>query len=445
MKCSKVLTVAAAMLSVLMVSAQSGNTLSLRRAVEIGLTRNIDVNLRNLNVERAGVSLGRAKGNMVPSVIGSINHNLNSGRSIDVFTNSYVNQEYTSAVYQLNSDVTIFNGFRLWNLLRTAQLDYEASKMEWQAQKDQLTLDIVLAYLQILNDQDQYELARVQTELTQKQVDRLVIMNEQGAILPSDLTDLQGQLAQNKVNEINAKNALVNSRLQLSQLLNIPYDSAMQVERLNLDQFDMNYAASPDSIYSIAMQQLAMAKAPTLRKEANEKYLKAERGNLLPSVSLGGGIATNFSSTGRDANNEKIGYYDQLRNNYNTGVGFSVLIPILNNFNRRNNVKAAKIDLKQTELEEQNTHIRLKQIIERDYVNLVTAKERYQALVDQVAALQQSLGAAEARFNAGASNSIDYLTARNNFDRANVNLILARYNYVIRTKILDYYQGRQMF
>jgi Outer membrane protein len=445
MKCSKVLTVALALFSVFSVSAQSGNTLSLRRAVEIGLSRNIDVNLRNLNVERAGVHLSQAKGNMIPSVGGSISHNLNSGRSIDVFTNSYVNQEYTSAVYNLSSDVTIFNGFRLWNLLRTSQLDYEASKMEWQAQKDQLTVDIVLAYLQILNDQDQYELAKVQTEQTQKQVDRLIIMHEQGAITPSDLTDLQGQLAQNKVNEINAKNALVTSRLALAQLLNIPYDSTLQVERLALDQFDMNYNAHPDSIYAVAMQQLAMAKAPTLRKEANEKFLKATRGNLLPSVSLGAGIGTNFSSTGRDANNNKIGYYDQLRNNYNTGVGFSVLIPILSNFQRKNSVRNAKIDLQQSELQERSTHIQLRQIIERDYVNLLTAKERYEALVEQVNALQQSFAAAEARFNAGVTNSIDYLTARNNLDRANINLILARYNYLIRTKILDFYQGRQMF
>lgn len=445
MKCSKVLTVAVAMLSVFMVSAQSGNTLTLRRAVEIGLSKNLDVNLRNLNMERAGVSLSRAKGNMIPTLSGIINHDLNSGRSIDIFTNSYVNQEYTSAVYQLNSDVTIFNGFRLWNLLRTSQLDYEASKLEWQAQKDKLTLDIILAYLQILNDQDQYELARVQTEQTQKQVDRLAIMNEQGAILPSDLTDMQGQLSQNKINEINAKNSLVTSRLALAQLLNIPYDSTMKVERLSLDQFDMNYAANPDSIYATAMEQLAMAKAPTMRRQANEKFLQAERGNMIPVLSFGAGIGTNFSSTGRDASNNKIGYYDQLRNNYRTGVGFSLGIPILNNFFYRNNVKAAKIDLKQTELEEQNTHIRLKQIIEGDYVNLQTAIERYRALVDQVAALNQSFAAAEARFNAGATNSIDYLTARNNLDRANVNLILARYTYVLRTKILDFYQGKQMF
>ena len=396
-------------------------------------------------MQRAGVNWQQAKGNMIPSLTGNINHNLNSGRNIDFFTNSYVNQEYTQASYSFNSDVTIFNGFRLWNQLRASQFSYEAGKLEWQQAKDNLTLDIILAYLQILTNRDQLELQRIQTAQIQQQVNRLQIMNEQGAILPSDLTDLQGQLANNKINEINSKNALETAKLSLAQLLNIPYDSSLQVERLPVEQFDMNYASTPDSIYALAVEQLAMAKAPTLRRLSAEKNVKAARGNLYPSVGFGAGISTNFSSTGRDASNNKIGYYDQLSNNYGTGIGFGIFIPILNNFVFRNNVKRAKIDLKESELIEANTQIRLKQIIERDHLNMTASINRYRALVEQVTALTLSFQAAEARFNAGVGNSIDFLTARNNLDRANINLIVARYDYALRTKILDFYQGRPLF
>jgi outer membrane protein len=445
MKCRNVLTVVVAMLAGFTLSAQTGRNLSLKQAVETGLSKNLTVNQSNLNMQREGINMSQAKANMIPTLIGNINHNLNSGRSIDVFTNTYVNQEYTSATYNLSSDVTLFNGFRMWNLLRSTQFDYEAGKMEWQQAKDQLTLDIILAYLQVLNDQDMYELSIIQTAQTQQQVKRLEVMNEQGAVLPSDLTDQLGQLAQNKVNEITVKNTLENSKLALAQLMNVPYDSTVKYDRLDLSNFDMSYAAVPDSIYATAMEQLAMAKAPSLRRQANEKFLAATRGNLIPQVGFGAGIGTNFSSTGRDANNEKIAYYDQLRNNYNTGVGFGIYIPILNNFVFRNQVKRAKIDLKESELVEQNTHIRLKQIIERDYLNMQASILRYRALTDQVNALTLSFQAAEARFNAGVGNSVDFLTVRNNLDRANINLILARYNYVFRTKILDYYQGRQLF
>jgi outer membrane protein len=446
MKCSKVLTLLlATLLPGLLVHAQTGRTLSLREAVEMGIKNNIDVNRANLSMQREEINWKQAKGNMVPTVTANINHNLNSGRSIDLFTNSYVNQNYTSAAYTLNSDVTIFNGFRLWNLLRANQFAYEAGTLEWQQAKDNLTLDIILQYLQILTNQDQLALARIQTEQMQQQVNRLEILNQQGAITPSDLTDLQGQLSNNKIAEINSKNALETAKLDLAQLLNIPYDSSLQVERLPVEQFDMTYAATADSIYALALEQLAMAKAPTIRRQSAEKFLQATRGNLLPSIGIGAGISTNFSSTGRDASNNKIGYYDQLRNNYGTGLGIGVFIPILNNFVARNQVKRAKIDLKESELIEKSTRISLKQLIERDYLNMQASVKRYRALVEQVNALTQSFRAAEARFNAGVGNSIDFLTARNNLDRANINLIVARYDYVLRTKILDFYQGKPIF
>lgn len=445
MKCRKVLTVLVAILSGLIVSAQTGRSLSLKQAVETGLSKNFTVNQANLNMQRAGINMQQQKGNMIPTLLGNINHNLNSGRSIDVFTNSYVNQEYTSATYSLNSDVTLFNGFRLWNSLRASQFDYEAGKMEWQQAKDQLTLDIILAYLQVLLNRDQFELSHIQTQQMQEQVNRLKVMDEQGAIVPSELTDLIGQLEQNKINEMTAKNVLENSKVSLAQLMNVPYDSSVILDRLDLSNFDMNYAIQPDSIYATAMRELAMAKAPTLRRQADAKLLQASRGNLLPQVGFGAGIATNFSSTGRDANNAKIGYYDQLRNNYNTGIGFGIFVPILNNFAFRNQVKRAKIDLKESELLEQNIHIRLKQIIERDYMNLQLSINRYRATTEQVNALTLSFRAAEARFNAGAANSYDFLISRNNLDRANINLLVARYSYVFWTKIMDWYQGRQLF
>lgn len=446
MQFSKVLKVlVAAMFSGLVLNAQTGRTMNLREAVEMGTKNNLQVNQANLNMQRSGVNWQQSKGNMIPSLTANVGHNFSSGRGLDRVSNAYVNQEQFNADWGLGTDVTIFNGFRLWNQLRGNAYLYEAGKWEWQVAKDNLTLDIILAYLQILTNQDQLALARIQTEQIQQQVSRLEILNEQGAILPSDLTDLQGQLASNKINEINSKNALETAKLSLSQLLNIPYDSTLQVERLPVEQFDMNYASTPDSIYAIASEQLAMAKAPELRRLGAEKFVQAARGNLYPSVGLNGGIGTAWSSTARDAAANKIGYYDQLKNNYGTFVSVGVFIPIVNNFVARNQVKRAKIDLKETELIEANTQIRLRQIIERDHLNMAASVNRYRALVEQVTALTQSFRAAEARFNAGAGNSIDFLTARNNLDRANINLIVARYEYALRTKILDFYQGRQMW
>jgi outer membrane protein len=356
-----------------------------------------------------------------------------------------VNQQNTTGNYSLNSNVTLFNGLRLLNTLKGSQYAYEASKMELQQNKDQLMLNVILAYLQILTNADLLQQAQKQAEVTRKQVERLELMDQQGAIKPSDLSDLKGLLADNKVNIINSQNDLDAARLSLSQLMNVPYNKDMEVERLRADQVAMNYAATPDSIFNIAIQQLAIIKAANLRTKSAEKAVSAARGNLLPSVGLGAGFYTPYSSTAKDANSDKIGYYDQLKNFYRTYVGLGISLPIFNNFQYRNQVALAKIDLKNAAYTEKTREIQLKQSIERDHFNMTAAENKYQALVEQVAAYAESFRAAEVRFNVGASTSVDYLIAKNNLDRANVNLIIARYDYVLRTKILDYYQGKVLW
>jgi outer membrane protein len=425
----------------------TGRPLSLQECVQTAIENNLDVKQSDLSMERAGVTLRQSKANLLPNVGGEINHTLNQGRSIDLSTNSYVNQQQTSGSYSLSGNVTLFNGLRLLNTLKSSQYAYEASKMELQTSKDQLMLNVILAYLQILSSGDLLTQAQKQIEVTQKQLERLEAMNQEGAIRPSDLTDMKGQLADNKVAIINSQNSLNAARLALSQLMNVQYNSELAVERLRADQVEMNYTTMPDSIFNIALQQLAIIKAADLRTKSAEKAVQAARGNLFPSVGLGAGFYTPYSSTARDTGNRKIEYYDQLSNNYRTYVGVGISIPIFNNLRYRNQITLAKIDLKSASYTAQTKQIQLKQNIEQDHFNMTAAKNRYLALLDQVAAYTESFHAAEARYNTGSTTliSLDYLTAKNNLDRANVNLIIARYDYILRTKILDYYQGKPLW
>ena len=419
--------------------------LNLQQAVETAILNNLDVKQSGLQQERAGVNLRQARANLLPTLSANIEHTLNQGRSIDLYTNSYINQQYTSAFYNLTGNLTLFNGLRLLNNLKSNQYAYEATSMEWQQTKDKLMLDVILAYLDILTNTDLFAQAERQASVTQKQVDRLEIMNQQGAIKPSDLYDLRGQLGDSKLAIINSKNNMNASKLRLAQLMGVPYNENLEVERLTADQFDMNYKAIPDTIYEVALQQLALVKGIELRKKSAEKAVQAARGNFFPSLGLGGGYYTNYSSTARDSSLRKISYYNQLSNNYSTYIGLGINIPILNGFRTRTQVALAKIDLKNATYIAQNTQIQLKQFIEQDYFNMTAALSRYQALMEQVSALTESFRAAEIRFNAGVGTSVDYFTTKNNLDRANANLIIARYDYVLRTKILDYYQARPLW
>ena len=423
---------------------QKAAVITLQRAVETAITNNLDVRQSGLQQEIAEAYLKQSRASLLPTFNGTIDHTWNKGRSLD-FNNNYVNQENTTAYYSLNGNLTLFNGLRLLNTLKSNQFAFEATTMEWQQSKDRVMLDVILAYLDILSSTDLLAQAYRQADVTQKQIDRLEILNKEGAIKPSDLYDVRGQMGENKVNIINSQNNLNAAKLRLAQLMAVPYDENLEVERLTADQFDMNYKATVDSIYEVALQQLALVKGTELRKKSAEKAVQAAKGSLYPTIGLGAGYNTQYFSTARDTASNKISYGNQLSNNYNTYAGLGINIPILNGFRSRTQVTLAKISLKNANFIVENTQIQLKQAIERDHLNMEAALSRYQALVDQVNALTESFRAAEIRFNSGVGTSIDYLTVKATLDRATANLIIARYDYVLRTKILDYYQAKPLW
>ena len=470
----KILIVVILTLDFLLVTSQQ-NKLTLQQAVETGIANNLDVLQSDLQAQTDEINWKQAKLNLLPDLTGNASHGINTGRSIDPFTNTYLNQNSNYASYSVNSNVTLFNGLSLQNIIKQNKLTYEASKMTLQQRKDNLTLNIILAYLQVLNSEDLLIQARNQMDLTKNQVDRLTLLDKEGAIAPSLLSDLKGQFAGEQLNIISSQNGLETAKINLCQLMNVPYDKNMAVERLDAAAFADKYADTPDKIYETALQQFAQIKAVDFTLQSSEKAVKVARGRLFPTLSFNAGIGTNYSNTAsastlinttdvvssdyvvvngnqspviRKQNNfstQKISYSDQLNNNRNSGFSLDMRIPIFNSFFQRNQIKLAKLVLKNNELVAKTTRTQLQQNIEQSYVNMTTASDRYKTLVEQVNAFTESFRAAEIRFNAGVGNSIDYLTAKNNLDRANINLINAQYDYVLRTKILDYYKGVKLW
>ncbi|HKG69729.1 MAG TPA: TolC family protein, partial [Segetibacter sp.] len=175
--------------------AQTGNAnkLTLKQCVEAAINNNLLVKQSDLQMKTGQVNLRQSKANLLPDLFAEVGHGINQGRSIDPFTNGYINQQLTFANYSLNSQVILFNGFQLKNLIKQNSLTYEANKMDLQQTKDNLTLNVILAYLQILNNEEQLQQSRNQADVTLRQVERLNIMNQSGAIAPAELYDLKGQ------------------------------------------------------------------------------------------------------------------------------------------------------------------------------------------------------------------------------------------------------------
>jgi outer membrane protein len=294
----------------------------------------------------------------------------------------------------------------------------------------------------VLDNTELFNQVKNQLLVSKKQVERLEILEKEGANkLPSDLYDLKGTYGDNQLTVVNTSNTLKTSKLNLLQILNIPYQESITLQPINANELAKQTPNSADQVYDIALSQLAYVKAATLRRQSAEKGVSVARGSLLPTISLFGGISTNYSSAAQIAG-QNIGYYDQFKNNYGTQVGVTLRVPILNYFQNRNKIALAKIQLQNNIYVEQTTKVQLKQNVEQAYMNMTSAYSRYNVLVEQVKAYTESFRTAEIRFNAGVLTSVDFVVAKNNLDRANLNLINARYDCFIFNKILDYYQGK---
>jgi outer membrane protein len=450
---------------------QAQKKLTLQQAIQMGIANNIDVNKADLASQQARVIMQQSKLNMLPNVNASANYGISSGRTNDPVTNAFVNQNINSSNYGVAANVTLFNGLALQNGIKSNSLAYEASKMELQQSKDNLTINIILAYLNVLSAEDLLQNARLQEEGTHRQVDIDSLKNAAGSISPSDYYTLKGQLGTDQLNIADNVAAIAIAKLSLAQLLNIPYSDSLEVERLPEDVFNVNYVADPSKIYDTALQQFAQIKAVRFRTESAEKYVHALQGQMYPILSLNGNIGSNYSSAITNStllntqdvastdyvvvngsqipvftkqntyNTEKVSFGSQFNNNLSKYVGLELSIPIFNGAQARSRVRTAKIQYKQTQLVEQNTKTLLQQSIEQAYVNFKNTSDKYSILLDQVKSFTESFNAAQAKFDAGSITSDIYLIAKNNLNATNVNLIVSKYNFVLRSKILDYYKG----
>jgi outer membrane protein len=451
-------------------SQDSIKVLTIKQCVDLAIQNNLLVQQSQIQMETSGLAFKQAKDNLLPQINANISEQNNYGRSISNTNNAYVDVQNGSGSYGINGNLVLFNGLSLQNAIKQNSLSYNASKMDLQQQKDNITLNVILNYLTVLSNQEALDIARNQASVDSAQVARLEVENSMGAIPPATLYDLKGQYANDQVNVVNAINALEVSKVTLFSVLNIPYQKDASYEKVNMtaDISDLN--SSSDSIYQVALQTIPNIRATDLRVQSYQKSIAVARGKLYPTLFLYGSLNSNFSSiatspipgtdfqqntggyvdvTGttypvyvNSLQTQKTSFGDQVKNNRYQVIGLQLNIPILNYFSARNNVKTAKLNYQNAKVLSTASRNQLQQQVEQAWQNLRAAYGLYKGYLEQVKAYGESFRTAEIRFNNGVITSVDYVIAKNNYDRANTNLSFSRYNYIFRTKILEYYQGR---
>ena len=451
------------------VALAQNQTYSLEECIAIALENNLDLKSTNLRATTSKINHQQSKANLLPTINGSFGLGKNDGRSIDPFTNDFINQELTFSNMGLSLDMTIFNGFRLLNAAKQNRLNRKAADLEVEAAKQDLVLNVTLTYLQVLNNKAVLELNKQRIEATKKQlkIQEDFYKNQSGN--PADYADLLGQIANDETSLLVSESSLNNSKQNLIRLLNLPGSVNIDAENLMLDV--EAYTLSADEVYTEALQNLFTFKANEMRIEAAKKGVSVAKSQFTPQISLYGGVNTNYSSAAQlftmtdteivdtgafvtvDGQNlpvqtevtnfeaETISYQDQLDNNLNTVIGVSVTVPLFNGFRAKNNVALQKIQVEESILELERTHLDIKNTIAQVHFDMQAAYGRYQSLLKQVEAYEESYRINEIRFNNGVTNFLNYVTSKNNLDNSKANLSSAKYEYLLRVKVLDYYRG----
>ena len=464
-------------------NAQSGGsagdaitgTLTLKQAVDIAIKNNLVVNQADLTSQSYKIAFDQSWEFMLPTLNASAGQSLYFGRSINSATsNSFVSTQFESGNAGVNAGLVLFKGLQYQNGVKQARYAYDASKHDLQWQRDNITLNVLIQYLLILSNQDQLALARTQAQVDSVQFERLKLQNAEGALSPmSNLTDLQGQYAGDMVNIANAVNNLESSKVQLFNLLNIPYNRDVEYQNSVKTSDIAEYPANSDSIFRTALQVLPNVESARLKVLANQKALAVARGAYFPTVSLGAGISTNWTNTPSGTNTitdstlvQTQGLYnangtpyniyskqysgtttypkwgDQFKDNRGENVGINISIPILNGFQVRNNVRNAKLNLKTAQLNNTNTRLVLQQNVELAFQNMIQAYKNLKFYTEQAKAYEESFRITNIRFTEGVITADIYIQAKGRSDQAETNLSAAKYIYIFRTKALDYYQNK---
>ncbi|KAA9325826.1 TolC family protein [Hymenobacter busanensis] len=459
---------------------------SLQQAVDYALKNNLQVRQSQLTSELSDATLRQSRAGLLPTANANASQNWNFGTSIDPLTNEFKTSTIRSNNFSLSGQVNLFSGFQVRNTIKRDALDYQASLNDIEKARNDLSLNVASAYLQVLLADELLRTNQLRVNSTQQQVERTQKLLRAGSVAESNLLDSQAQLASDELNVVTAQNQRNLALLQLAQLLNLDAAGSSNVAIVTPqlpDPDEVPLENDLNGIYETAQGRLPEIKAADLRVQSSMRGVEVARGAYYPRLSFGAGIFTGYSSarssfipTGEvDFSYAPVFIYNpaapttppiptqyvtgvaqprfetkptafsnQLGDNLGKQLQFNLNIPILNGFQARTNVQRSEINVKRAELNREQARLTLRQSIQQAYADALAAQRRYASSKRQVEALATAQRNAEIRFNNGLMNGTDYNIAKNNLNAAESTMIQAKYEYLFRSKVLDFYQGKPL-
>jgi len=424
---------------------------SLKKCINYAYENNLQIKQSKLNAESSKESLLQSKLGFLPTFNANISQNTGWGRSIDMATYRYANKRSSQAYGSINANLTLFNGFQNVNNMRQKQFEYLAKKYNSDKIRDNIALNIAASYLQILFNIEQVHNARRQVEISKKQIDRTKKETVAGTVARGNLLDIEAQGANDKVNLVNAQNKLMLAYLDLMQLLDIKGNATFDIVKPHLVITRKPSLLPIQSIYDRALEIRPEIKSAQYSVKAADRALAMAKGQRSPTLSLSSSYGNNYSDQIRVSNNpldpgfkEIKPFWDQLNDNRSITLGFRLSIPILNGFQVSTYIRQSQISLENANLNLKIEKNNLRKSIEQAYTDALAAYQTYIARKKSMISLKESFKYAQEKLNVGMLSSTDYDVAKVKLFNAESDIIAAKYDYIFKTKILDFYLGRSL-
>jgi outer membrane protein len=412
-----------------------------------------------------------------PSVSASSNLGFNFGRSVNPSTYTFENSSTNYNSWGLNARATLYNGGRINNQIKQGAIDIQAAQADLEQSASSIGLQVAQAYLQILLYDEQLENARKRLQTAQSQLDRTEKQIKAGQLAPTARYDLIAQVARDEQSIVTASNNVDIGILTLKNLLELSPETAFKIEKPTIV---LPSDANPDAfmfraVYNQALTTQPQIRAAEYRIKSAEMGVKVAEANLLPSLSISGSLGSNYSSTILDfakgtvetrevsrqakvnnvpvtitesvrdiINAPKKGYGSQLGDNFGQGIGLNLSIPIFDGFRNKIGVQRQKLNVESQMLTLEREKQTLKSDVQNAIASAKAAKKQYEAAQKSYEAQKMAYEAVDKRLQIGNANGFELTVAKNNMDTAQVDVTVAKYDYLFRLKIVEFYEGKKL-
>ena len=408
---------------------------TLEECIEYAHANNLQVKQQMIAVKQAEINVKQSKLDFIPSFNASAGHNFNWGKSVNINDLEITNQLTQSTTANVSASTPVIEGLAKHNVLKSNRTQLHISQQEVEKLKNEITISITQAYLQVLLSMEIEKSARESFNSVEQQVARTKLLVDAGSQPYSALLDIEAQLAAERVQLVTATNDIKSNCLTLAQLMDLPQGSTFNIEIPEIDDsLALFIKEEIDGIYNRATTLPQIRSAELMLQKSRYDY-KTQKGYLYPSISFNAGYGTYFSDS------QSSRFFDQFNENRNPSIGFSLSVPIFNGWRRSAAVRNARLNVESAEIELERRHHNLYKEIQQASNNAENSYEKYKAALQNMKASEESFQYVEDKFNAGALNGTDYIVAKTNLFKSQSEFYQTKFQYIFQLKILDFYKG----